>query len=177
MHYRKLEVIINKVGIGAMKEITMRVNDEMEGLIEELTKHLEGVEVVGTGELMAEEDCDTCFKEAIMELRQDGVIRRPRDYGWIMAGLEQNVIDDMEGFISPQAFIDYMNQVGLDELPCRSTLSSAYGSVDGQWPEWTFWDTEELNEILRRKNVVVRFKSAFLRAKRAKLDRKLDNCA
>ena len=85
MHYRKLEVIINKVWIGAMKEITMRVNDEMEGLIEELTKHLEGVEVVGTGELMAEEDCDTCFKEAIMELRQDGVIRRPRDYGWIMA--------------------------------------------------------------------------------------------
>jgi hypothetical protein len=103
-----------------------------------------------------------------MELKNDKVIRRPRDYAWIMAALDQDMMADYEGFMSPQAFIEYMATIGLTMLPDRTTLFRAYNLIDGEYPNWTFDDEPDEQEARRRMNVVVRFKSAYYRAKRAK---------
>jgi hypothetical protein len=46
--------------------------------------------------------------------------------------------------------------------------------VIGDFPDWAYLDEPSTTEMLRRKDVVYRFKSAFMRAKRAKLSAKLE---
>ena len=150
-----------------MTEITLRVPDTMVALIENLAAHVPGMEVVATGDSMGDDERDLCFRKAIVELKEEGVIRKRKDYAWIMAALEQGLIAEYEGFYSPQSFIDYMKQVGIELLPVRTTLYRAYTLIGGEYPDWTFKDKPNDNEALRRKNIVVRFKSAFYRAKRA----------
>ena len=151
-----------------MKEITLRMSDEMAVIIEQLVEHMTDVEVMDTGECPDDDPRDIWFKQAIMELKNDKVIRRPRDYAWIMAALDQDMMADYEGFMSPQAFIEYMATIGLTMLPDRTTLFRAYNLIDGEYPNWTFDDEPDEQEARRRMNVVVRFKSAYYRAKRAK---------
>lgn len=150
-----------------MKEITFRVPDELAHLLEEWARLIPEMELVYTEDCDLSEDmCSRCVRRAILQLKTEGVIRRVSDYAWIMTALEQGIISELKGFRSPQAFIDYLRQLGIEHLPCRTTLFMAYNNMVGQYPNWTFTDTTNPNEILRRKNVVVRFKSAFLRAKR-----------
>jgi hypothetical protein len=151
-----------------MKEITLRVPDDMVALIEQLAQHLEGVEIADVCDgTLTETDIDQCFRQAFMELKQDNVIRKPRDYAWIMMALEQNVIKDVNGFSSHQAYIDYLEMLGVEDVPGRTTLFRAYNLTVGTYPDWTFLDTPKKEEVLRRKNIIVRFSSAFMRAKRA----------
>ena len=149
-----------------MKEITLRVTDELAQLVEQWVQHIPNMEVVDMGECMDMSRRDQCFKQAILELKEDRVIRRPRDYAWIMAALEQNVIAEYDCLYSSQAFIDYLELLGIKDLPDRTTLYRAYNLIDGKYPQWSFFDDPDDKEVLRRINVVVRFKSAFYRAKR-----------
>lgn len=64
--------------------------------------------------------------------------------------------------------------MGVQPLPSKTTIASAYNNVVGDFPDWAFLDEPDGTETLRRKNVVNRFRSAFMRAKRAKLTAKLD---
>ena len=149
-----------------MKEITLRVTDELVQLVEQWAQHMPGMDVVDMNDSMDMSRRDQCFKQAILELKEDRVIRRPRDYAWIMAALEQNVIAEYDNFYSSQAFIQYLELLGITDLPDRTTLYRAYNLIDGKYPQWSFFDDPDDKEVLRRKNVVVRFKSAFYRAKR-----------
>lgn len=158
-----------------MKEITLRVPEELVPELEALAKKL-AILVAGTDEDLSADDYDTSFREAILELIKDSVIRKPRDYAWIMAAINDGYVDGAEPFFSPQDFIDYLNGLGIDNLPCRSTLSSAYSCITGHFPSWSYGNTlATITELNHRKDVVVRFRSAFVRAKRRQLDKKLDN--
>ena len=84
-----------------------------------------------------------------------------------MMALEQDVIKDVNGFSSHQAYIDYLEMLGVEDAPGRTTLFRAYNLTVGTYPDWTFLDTPKKEEVLRRKNIIVRFSSAFMRAKRA----------
>ena len=151
-----------------MTEITLRVADNMLALIELLAHHLNDVEIINVCDgTLAETEIDQCFRMAIMEMKEEHVIRRPRDYAWIMTSIEQHAISDLKAFESPQSFINYLRRLGIPRLPNRSTLSRAYNNVIGIYPDWTFLDEQDYNEVLRRKLVVVRFKSAFLKYKQA----------
>ena len=162
--------------LGKMKEITLRVPDDMVALMEQLAQRLEGVEIADVCDgTLTETDMDLCFRLAVMELKQDNVIRKPRDYAWMMAALEQDAISDLEGFESPQSFVNYLTMLGIEKLPNRSTLFRAYNNIIGVYPNWTFLDEPDGDEILRRKNIVIRFKSAFLRHKRALCNKKCTN--
>ena len=149
-----------------MKEITLRVTDDMAQLVEQWAELIPNMEVVDTDNCLDDDNRDLCFRMAIMELRKDNVIRKARDFAWIMAALDQELMEEYEGFYSSQAFIDYMASLGIDSLPDRSTLYRAYKKIDGDYPNWTFMDNIDDKEVSRRKAIVVRFKSAFLRAKR-----------
>lgn len=119
-------------------------------------------------------DRDQCMKYALDTLYINGVFKRKFDYAWIMMCINQGMVDDYEKFKSPEAFRDYLKALGVKKLPCRALLSRAYSWVFNKYPDWTFVDVDDPGEILRRKNVVKQFLSAYSKAKRAKVDKKVD---
>ena len=144
---------------------------KMAQLVEQLVGHLEGVEMVCSMDSdVSEDDCAQCAKEAFESLLADGAIRRPRDYAWIMMAMNQGAIDDFETFRSHQDFIDYLKEIGLQNVPSRTTLYSAENNTMEEYPNWMFLDNPKTSEALRRTNLVKQFLSAYRRAKRALLN-------
>ena len=129
------------------------------------------VEVVSMGdvEMATEEQVAACVAQAIAELRADKIAFRSYDFTWILVAMNEYQVEDIEGFRSPQAFVDYLRLAGVEKLPDRTTLR--INNVDGVFPNWQFDDTEEPQEVLRRINIVKRFLSAYRRAKKTLYDR------
>lgn len=150
-----------------MKEITFRVSDEMVALLEEWVKHIPEMEIVaqkesqdyGLGEM------DRKMALALETLRQNNTIRRLYDYTWIMVAIGDGAIEGLGAFKSPQSFMDYLSSLGVEHIPSRTTLSTFYNKVLGTYPNWEFTDTDDPQEILRRKNVVRQLISALNKAK------------
>ena len=160
-----------------MKEITLRVPDELAPELEALVKKM--ALVMEVEDFEDELSCDELFealKKAFWEVWDDKVIRRPRDFGWIWLAMDQGVLPDVDGFNSAGSFRAFLKFLKINPLPCRNTLSSTYNLVEGEFPDWLFMDLPDATEATRRKNVVVRFKSAYMRAKRALLNNKLNKC-
>lgn len=157
-----------------MIELTIRVPEAVAPEIKMLAEKLANVVEGRDDDWLEGDDFNAFFKVAIDELRNERVIVRPRDYGWIMAALDQGVVADIEPFASPSKFREYLKILGVQPLPSKTTIASAYNNVVGDFPDWAFLDEPDATETLRRKNVVNRFRSAFMRAKRAKLTAKLD---
>lgn len=150
-----------------MKEITLRVSDEMAVIIEQLVEHMADVEVMDTGECDDSiEFCDQCLLNALTTLRVNKVIVHPYDFTWIMAAINQYAVDGIEGFRSSNAFVKYLKVLGVEDVPCRDTISSNINKVEDVYPEWTFSDTDEPYEVIRRRNVAIQFVAAYNKAKR-----------
>ncbi len=149
-----------------MKEITISVPDDMVQLIVEWTKHIPEIEIVEQKEA-TEYSLDVTDRRmafTMQTLKNNGAIRFSYDYAWIMAALGDGVLKDLKGFSSPQKFIDYLRNIGAERVPCRSTLSEYYNTVYGTFPDWKFTDTNDPQEVLRRKNIVRQFLSAYNKA-------------
>ena len=101
---------------------------------------------------------------AIKNLQRNKVIRHLYDYTWIMVGIGDGVVEGMGPFGSPQKFMDYLKTIGVERVPSRTTLSTWYGRVIGKYPDWEFIDTQDPQEIQRRKNVFRQFISALNKA-------------
>ena len=157
-----------------MIELTLRVPEAVAPEMKKLAEKLAGMVGGHVDDLLEAEDLDMFFAKAIDVLQKDRVIVRPRDFGWIMAALDQGLIAEIEPFVSPTRFRMYMKILGIQPVPSKTTIASAYNCVVGDFPHWGFLDEPDVTEVLRRKNVVVRFRSAFARAKREKLAGKLD---
>ena len=158
-----------------MKEITLRMNDELAQLVENLAAHVPDMEVVESTEMLdANDDYDLCFKAAIESLRNNHVIRYPRDYAWIMIGIEQDFDNDFRAFSSTRGFIGYLSILGIFRLPSNTALYNATKLVDGVYPEWEFMDAPDVNEKRRRKEVFQLFLIAFNKAKRQVLNNKVN---
>ena len=159
-----------------MKEITFRVPDELAKLLEEWVKHIPEMEIVcrqestdyGLG------DMDYRMALALETLRQNNTIRHLYDYTWIMVAIGDGAIKGLGGFKSPQSFMDYLSSLGVERIPSRTTLSTFYNKVLGTYPDWEFTDTEDPQEILRRKNVVKQLISALNKAKKQAPEQKAE---
>ena len=150
-----------------MKEITLRMSDEMAVIIEQLVEHIADVKVMDTGEYDDSiEFCDQCLLSAMTTLRENKVIVHPYDFTWIMAAINQYAVDGIEGFRSSNAFVKYLKVLGVEDVPCRDTISSNINKVEDVYPEWTFSDTDEPYEVIRRRNVAIQFVAAYNKAKR-----------
>ena len=151
-----------------MKRIIIEVEDSAYEPVVGMLKLCNGVWIASVLESMdVMDDRDACMRYAITALRRNKVFRRHYDYSWIMQAINDGVMDDYEEFESPQTFINYLCEIGIDELPDRSTISRACSNVYDSYPNWQFMDVTKPSEILRRKNVVKQFLSAFGEAKRA----------
>lgn len=139
-----------------MKEITFRVPDTMVSLLEEWVKHIPEMEIVSLEE-SGEYEIDEINRRMTIGLnlmKQVGVIRYGYDYTWIMVAINDGAIKRLGAFKSPQSFMDYLRNLGIENVPSRTTLSTWFGKVLGTYPNWEFIDTQDPQEILRRKNVV-----------------------
>ena len=151
-----------------MRQIVLEIEDSAYERFMGMVGLCPQVRVVATSVAAdTESERDMCMAHAIRTLRENRVFRHGYDYAWIMMAINEGVIDDFESFKSPQAFIDYLYEIGIDMLPTRYTLFRAYSKTLDAYPDWTFLDVEKAGETLRRKNVVKQFLSAYGAAKRA----------
>lgn len=97
-------------------------------------------------------------------LKQENSLKRAYDYVWIMRYINEEHITGMGVyFYSVKSFRDYVTQyLGITDVAGLSTLSRYYSSGKGKHPEWTFTDTKDATERLRRLNVAKRFSVIWL---------------
>ena len=153
-----------------MKKIKLLVPDDMEALIKNLVAHMPEVEILADDEETQDDggldDIDRRVALALNVLQQNGALRNPYDYTWIMVAIGDGMVDGLGAFRSPQSFMNYLHSIGIEHVPSRSTLSLWYGRVLGTYPNWEFTDTQDPTVILRRKNVFKQFQSAMNRCRR-----------
>jgi len=149
-----------------MKEITLRVPEEVAPHIEALAKRMPEVEIERTVEIQdANSIYDLAFRSAIDELRHLKVLKQPRDYAWIMTGIEQDLENDLLSFSSTRSFAAYLHILGLGGVPSNTCLYNATQLVTGVYPDWVFLDDVDVSEERRRKEVFQLFLVAFRRAR------------
>ena len=160
-----------------MIEITIRVSDEMARIIGELIKRIPDAEILRSVEdIKTESLFDECAKDAFNVLLNDGTIKQKRDFAWIMVAINQNVIDDFDEFDSYQSYIYYLKYLGISKkVPGKTTLFYADNFVTGNYPDWVFTEKISITETIRIKNVVKRFINAYIKAKREKNEREIEN--
>ncbi len=160
-----------------MKEVLLRIDDSALDQFLGFIQLCPTVEVICTVDGVDTQDViDKSFAYAITELRDRKVFKTPADYTYIMKAANDGVIHHTLFYYSPSEYIGYLEMLGLNNLIGRSTLYNNKDSISGKYPNWTFADSDRISqyEILRRKNIVVQFLSAFLKEKRRLLDAQLD---
>ena len=88
-----------------------------------------------------------------------------------MMAMNQGVVDDFEPFRSHQDYIDYLKEIGLQNVPSRTTLYNAEINTLGEHPNWMFLDYPTASEALRRTNLVKQFLGAYRKSKRVLLNK------
>ena len=136
-----------------MKQIVLEIEDSAFERFMGMVSLCPSVEVMASGEVVdVVSERDQCMAYAINTLRENKVFRHYYDYTWVMMIINEGQIEDFDAFKSPQAFLDYLYEIGIDHLPTRYSISLAYSKTMDTFPDWTFLDVEEASEILRRKN-------------------------
>lgn len=159
-----------------MKKIVIEIEDEAYEPFMGMMCLCPAVKVVcSSDEVDTRDVIDRCFAEAIMELQADKkVYKRASDLAYIMIGANDGGINGVDYYLTPDDFIGYLLQIGIDQLPKRSTIYNKVNDTVGKFPDWSFVHDVKPKEKIRRKNLFLRFSNAFGRAKRQKLDRYLD---
>jgi Arc/MetJ-type ribon-helix-helix transcriptional regulator len=141
-----------------MKEITIRVPDDMAALIEQWAERIPEMELVKVDEsaLLSNGSMAERIRYAIVELRTERLLRRKFDYAWLKVAMDST--DDLPSFESAQRYLDYLcDELRLDGLPCESSISKMMDTARGPLFNWTFSDTNDEIETTRRNNIVKRF--------------------
>ena len=156
-----------------MKRIIIEIEDGSYGCVVGTLQICKGVRVVSVEDeqLSTEEEVAACVASAIAEVRADKGKMTACDFTCVYILMNQYQVDGIDGFRSPQAYLDYLKLAGVEHLPHRATIAKLYNNVRGVFPNWEFSDTDEPQEIMRRMAVAKQFISAFNRAKRALNDK------
>lgn len=155
-----------------MKQVVLRIEDSAFENFKAFLNLCPSIEIVSEcSDEEVRKDVDVCIKEAINELRKDGVIRKSSDYTYIMQVINDKKIDGAPFFLTPDAFRLYLKEIGVQNIPGRSTIYDTIQIIKGVYPQWTFNDPKiDEVETLRRNNVARLFLSAFGRIKRGLSD-------
>ena len=149
-----------------MKQVVLRIEDSAFERFMGIVSLCPQVEVVSQDEIpdYGPDEITQKVVFAIKTLQRNKAIRHLYDYTWIMVGIGDGVVEGMGSFGSPQRFMDYLESIGVERIPSRTTISTWFGRVIGKYPDWEFVDTQDPQEIQRRKNVVRQFISALNKA-------------
>ena len=122
------------------------------------------------GEIAKVVECDTTLQlpsvdarvqYAMNSLNQDNVIKKKYDHAWIMHLIDEGMIKELKPFYSENSYRRYMQELDVEGVASVSTLNQYYNTVSGSFPNWTFSDTADNYERLRRVNVARYFYAAF----------------
>ena len=141
-----------------MKDVVLRIKDAALEDFLGLIRLCPSVEVVDVDEaaLPSKSSMAIRIREAIVQLREEHLLRRKFDYAWLKVAMDST--DDMPSFESAQRYLDYLcDELQLDDLPCESSISKMMDMARGQLFHWTFSDTSDAQETTRRNNIVKRF--------------------
>ena len=107
---------------------------------------------------------DDRMKHALDCLEQEHRLVHKYDYVWIMRYInEEHIKDTGLFFYSVNSYRDYViTYMGHHDVAGVSTMSLYYSYGEGRYPDWTFSDTKDATERLRRVNVVQRFIVLFV---------------
>ena len=148
-----------------MKQIVINVADDRVPLYRELVSQL-GDKVAS--EKQVEGEHVDVFERARLALRivmDEGLIRFKGDYAYINKLIDENKVKGMHMFESSKTFRLFLEQMGVEKLPGCTTIEDAYKTIEGNFPNWTFTDTNDPGKMIRRINVARRFLSAFTKGK------------
>ena len=149
-----IALISNLMKIGCTERQLMTVMEyvKLTEMVRQRNKSAQGdiglVKVGGT-------ERDRRFAYAVNNVKKEGLIKFGYDWTWIELYCEGEMKD--ANFSTPTSFLDYLSVLGIDSLPDRSTLSKKLDLVKGEYPNWTFTDSKNASETMRRKRVVGRF--------------------
>ena len=122
-------------------------------------------EVVESDSSLQLASVDERMKHTLQCLEQEKTLVHGYDYVWIMRYInEEHIKATGLFFCSVKSYRDYLTiYLGSVGVVGVSTLSQYYSYGEGRFPEWTFTDTKDATERLRRVNVVRRFAAVFVR--------------
>jgi hypothetical protein len=108
---------------------------------------------------------DKRMKHALDCLKQENLLVHGYDYVWIMRYINEEHIKKIGLlFISIQSYRDYLiTYMNHSQVAGVSTLSQYDKCCVGRFPDWTFTDTKDATERLRRVNLVKRFVAIFIK--------------
>ena len=160
-----------------MKQVVLRIEDSAFKDFKAFLSLCPSIEMVEEySDLEVRKNLDICIEEAIRELRKGKVFRKPSDYTYIMQVINDRQVKDAPYFHTPDVFLGYLEQLGFDGLPGRSTIYDTRKMMCGEYPNWVFNDPQiDVIETLRRNNVARQFLSALFKAQRALSDGISDN--
>ena len=148
-----------------MKQIVIEIDDEAFEPFMGMLRLCPSVKVVGTNSFAEPQDMtDQCFAEAVKEVVSDKNLIAAND----------GAINGLDYYLTPDDFIGYLQQIGVEQLPKRSTIYNKVNDTVEKFPNWNYVHTVKPKEKVRRNNLVLRFSSALGKAKRQKLDGFLD---
>ena len=152
-----------------MKEILLKVDDSVFEQIMGMFGICQGVEVVSCLDITDEAVIvNQCVAKAIEDLQNDKKTQfMISDHALVMMLINQGLVGKKLFFSNPLDYIKYLVELGAKDVPGKSRLYFMLNITRGQYPNWTFTDTNDTGETTRRNNVGKRFLSSFLRARRA----------
>lgn len=145
--------------------MVINVADERVPLYRELVSQLG--DKIASEKQVDDEHVDV-FERARLALRivmDEGLIRFKGDYAYINKLIDENKVKGMHMFESSKTFRLFLEQMGVEKLPGCTTIEDAYKTIEGNFPNWTFMDTNDPGKMIRRINVARRFLSAFTKGK------------
>ena len=145
--------------------MVINVADERVPLYRELVSQLG--DKIASEKQVDDEHVDV-FERARLALRivmDEGLIRFKGDYAYINKLIDENKVKGMHMFESSKTFRLFLEQMGVEKLPGCTTIEDAYKTIEGNFPNWTFTDTNDPGKMIRRINVARRFLSAFTKGK------------
>jgi hypothetical protein len=124
-----------------------------------------GLQEGGLAQLVESDDSlllapvDKRMRHALDCLEQENLLVHKYDYVWIMRYInEEHVKGTGLFFYSVNSYHEYVTTYMCHQgVAGVSTLSLYYSYGEGRFPNWTFTDTKDATERLRRVNVVQRF--------------------
>ena len=155
-----------------MKTVVLRIEDSAFENFKAFVHLCPSIEIEEEySELEVRRDFDVCMAKAICTLRDNKVLRKPSDYTYIMQVINDKKVEDAPFFQTPDSFRAYLREIGVNEIPGRSTLYETIQIMKGEYPHWTF-DDPKIKEVetLRRNNVGRQFLSTLGRIQRCRSD-------
>lgn len=150
-----------------MKEVVLHISDSAFEAFMAMVGLCPDVKALRVGDCIDTKDAvDHCFAAAIREMKERKAFKSPADYAYIMQVTLDDMVTDEILFVKPDEFIAYLNLIGVEDVPGRTTLYDAQKRIMGKYPDWSFADDPKHVEKLRRKNIAVQFLSAFFRHQR-----------